>query len=383
MELNSEMVDHALSTTRAVRKRLDFDRDVDDQVILDCIDIAEQAPTGGNQGSRRWIIIRDQATKDAMAELYLKAGGSWVIETAERLEGTDHQSATMMQGAKHLAENISRLPALVIPTIIGRHDNSGRPGLFDSVIQAGWSFQVALRARGLGSVWTTMYMSEAPAVAELLHIPDDVTQIALFPVAYTIDTDFKKARRYPAREISYFDRFGRTLAETRSEPRAVADGPGVMVEVDVKAKPEVLWGLVTDLENHARWSGELQSANWSDGVVESSVGSTFKGNNRRDDMGEWSVTCTVMDWDPNQRFGWCVENPDNHVARWTFTIEAVPGGSRLRYHSRLGPGPSGLTMAIESMGAELEPVIIAGRQDDLRDNMFATITGIKSLAEQD
>ncbi len=388
MDLNVEMVDHALATTRSVRKRLDFDRDVSDELILDCIDVAEQAPTGGNQGSRRWIIVRDQATKDSLAELYLKAGGSWVIETAARLKDTDHHSATMMQGAAYLAENIARVPALVIPTIIGRHDNSGRPGLFDSVIQSGWSFHVALRARGLGSTWTTMYMNEAPAVAELLHIPDDVTQIALFPVAYTKGTDFKRAKRYPAREISYFDRYGRTLAEDRSEPRALADGPGILVEVDIKAKPDVVWGLVTDLNNHAQWSGELQRAEWTDngdedGEVdgEPGVGATFQGHNKRDDMGEWTVTCHVLEWEENRRFSWCVENPDNHAARWTFVVEPVPGGSRLRYHARLGPGPSGLSMAIERMGTELEPVIIASRQNELRDNMAATINGIKGLAE--
>ena len=176
------LVDHALMTTRGVRRRLDFDRPVPDEVIFDCIDVAEQAPTGGHQGSRRWMVVRDQATKDRMAELYLSAGVSWVIETAKRLEGSGHPNEQMMAGARHLGENIARTPALVIPTILGRHDGSGRPGLFDSVIQAAWSFMVALRARGLGTVWTTMYLNEADAVAELLHLPDDGTQICLVPV---------------------------------------------------------------------------------------------------------------------------------------------------------------------------------------------------------
>jgi len=231
-----DIVDHALTTTRAVRMRLDLERPVDDQVLLDCIDVAEQAPTGGNLGSRRWMIIHDQATKDRLAELYLSAGGSWVIETAERLEGTDHPNARMMQGAKHLAESISSMPALVIPTIIGRHDNSGRPGLFDSVIQSAWSFMVALRSRGLGSVWTTMYLGEADAVAQLLELPADVTQICLFPVAYTKGVEFSpSSRRHPARDIAYFDRFG----QTRPSPddSSIVE---VVVEADVKVKPDVV-----------------------------------------------------------------------------------------------------------------------------------------------
>ena len=237
-----EVVDHALTTTRAVRMRLDLERPVDDQVLLDCIDVAEQAPTGGNMGSRRWMIVRDQPTKDRLAELYLAAGGSWVIETAERLEGTDHPNARMMQGAKRLAENIASMPALVIPTIIGRHDGSGRPGLFDSVIQSAWSFMVALRSRGLGSVWTTMYLGQADAVAELLELPDDVTQICLFPVAYTKGVEFSpSARRHPARDITYFDRFGRT--------RPSADDPTlveVVAETDVKVPPDPVAAAIAD-----------------------------------------------------------------------------------------------------------------------------------------
>ncbi|MGF1598914.1 MAG: nitroreductase family protein [Acidimicrobiales bacterium] len=240
------VVDHALMTTRGVRRRLDFDRDVDDQIILDCIDVAEQAPTGGNNGSRRWMIIRDQATKDRMAELYLSAGVDWVIETAKRLEGTGHQNEQLMLGARRLGENIARTPALVIPTIIGRHDGSGRPGLFDSVIQSAWSFMVALRARGLGTVWTTMYLNEQDAVAELLGLPDNVTQICLFPVAYTLGTDFKPTgRRYPAREIAYFDRYGHTRAADGAE--------GVVAEIDLKVKPEVVGGSIEGLPHPAEW----------------------------------------------------------------------------------------------------------------------------------
>ena len=261
------IVDHALMTTRGVRQRLDFDREVDDQVILDCIDVAEQAPTGGNNGSRRWMIVRDQQTKDRMAELYLSAGVDWVIETAKRLEGSGHQNERLMAGARHLGENIARTPALVIPTILGRHDGSGRPGLFDSVIQSAWSFMVALRSRGLGTVWTTMYLNEAPAVAELLELPDHVTQICLFPVAYTIGTDFKPtSRRYPARDIAYFDRYGRTKTQS---------GPGVVDEIDLKAKPDAVRAAIESL----------------DGA------------------------------------------PDH----WRFDVEQVPGGSRLRLHAPVAP----------------------------------------------
>lgn len=375
------LVDHALMTTRGVRRRLDFEREVDDQTILDCIDVAEQAPTGGNNGSRRWMVIRDQSTKDKMAELYLSAGVDWVIKTADKLKGTGHQNEALMQGAKHLGENIASAPALVIPTIIGRHDGSGRPGLFDSVVQSAWSFMVALRARGLGTVWTTMYLNEADAVAELLNLPDEVTQICLFPVAYTVGTDFKAtSRRYPARDITYFDRYGRTLAEQHSEPRSIADGPGQVVEIDIKAKPEVVWDLVSDVTMPAEFSEELQRAEWDDPSSEPQVGSTFTGYNKHPAVGEWSTTSHVIEWDARKTFAWAVADPELAAATWRFTIEKVPGGSRLRFHVRLGPGRSGLTPAIEAM-PDKEPRILAGRQDEHRANMQRVIEGVKAKAE--
>ncbi len=375
------LVDHALMTTRGVRRRLDFERDVDDQTILDCIDVAEQAPTGGNNGSRRWIVIRDQDTKDRMAELYLSAGVDWVIQAADRLKGTGHQNEALMQGAKHLGENISRAPALVIPTVIGRHDGSGRPGLFDSVIQSAWSFMVALRARGLGTVWTTMYLNEADAVAELLDLPDDVTQICLFPVAYTVGTDFKAtSRRYPARDITYFDRYGRTLAEGRSEPRSIVDGPGQLVEIDIKARPEIVWEFVSDVNLSAEFSEEFQGGEWDDPDGDSGVGSTFTGHNKHPQVGEWSTTSHVTVWDPPREFAWSVADPEAPAAQWRFTVEKVPGGSRLRYHVRLGPGRSGLTPAIEAM-PDKEARIVAGRQREHQQNMQRVIEGIKEKAE--
>ena len=142
-------IDGALTTTRAVRRRLDLERHVDHQLIIDCIDIAEQAPTGGNQGSRRWIVVRDPKIKARLAELYLESAGNWMIEARDRIAGTGHPNERVVASAAYLAEHLAEVPVIVIPTIIGRYDGSGSPGLFDSVIQSAWSFCVALRARGL------------------------------------------------------------------------------------------------------------------------------------------------------------------------------------------------------------------------------------------
>jgi len=139
MEFNLEQIDTLLSTTRAVRRRLDFNREVPDEVLLRCIDLAEQAPSGGNVASRRWLVMRDPDTKARLAALYRDAGGRGLIETAERLRGSAHARERVVTSAAYLAQHLERVPVLVLVTIWGTHDGSGRPGLFDSVLQAAWS----------------------------------------------------------------------------------------------------------------------------------------------------------------------------------------------------------------------------------------------------
>src|SRR6476659_1306661 len=164
-------IDEVLATTRAVRRRLDLDRPVDNQLLLDCIDLAEQAPSGGNLGSRRWVVVRDQAVKDQLGDLYRKTVLPFMSVAAEQLRSTGHTQERVMASSVYLAEHLAEVPAIVIPTIIGSHDGSSRPGLFDSVIQAAWSFCLALRARGLGTTWVTAALQDEAPVKELLAIP--------------------------------------------------------------------------------------------------------------------------------------------------------------------------------------------------------------------
>ena len=182
MDIDPRHVDEVLTTTRAVRRRLDLERPVNNQMLLDCIDLAEQAPTGANLGSRRWIIVRDQAVKDQLGHLYQDAALGFMSQTAERLRGTGHPQEKVMASAQYLAEHLADVPAIVVPTIIGRHDGSGRPGLFDSVIQAAWSFCLALRARGLGTTWMTAVFEHEAKVKEILDIPNHMTEIVMLPV---------------------------------------------------------------------------------------------------------------------------------------------------------------------------------------------------------
>ena len=208
MDFDLEQVDRLLSTTRAVRKRLDFDRDVPDEVLLECLQLAVQAPTGSNRQGWRWMVIRDQVKKDRLAEIYNRAGGAYLSEAAKTAEAGS-QTGRVMSSAVFLAENMGRVPVMVIPLIIGRVEdnaNSGA-GLFGSIIPAMWSFQLALRSRGLGSCYTTLHLAHEAEAAELLDIPPHMTQAGLLPVAYTKGTDFKPAERDPVERITYLDTY--------------------------------------------------------------------------------------------------------------------------------------------------------------------------------
>jgi nitroreductase len=206
MEFDLAMTDELLATTRAVRKRLDLDRPVPREVILECLELAVQAPTGSNSQTWRWVVVEDADKRAKIAELYRT---SFLAYNAQRKPGVDAQTERVIDSALWLAENMERVPVFVIPCVEGRV-GPGTPiaqtaAVFGSIYPAMWSFQLALRARGLGSALTTLHLIHEQAVAELLGIPETVMQVALLPVAYTRGTDFKRAARPPVGEITHWN----------------------------------------------------------------------------------------------------------------------------------------------------------------------------------
>ena len=371
--------DRLLSTTRAVRRRLDLERPVPPDVLLDCIDLAEQAPTGGNQTSRRWLVVRDPETKQALADLYREAGGRWMSDAYDAVAGTGHHNEKTLRSADHLARNLEHVPAIVLVTIHGVHDGSGRPGLFDSVIQAAWSFCLALRSRGLGSAWTTMHLNAADRVADLLDIPEGVSQIVLLPVAWTTGGDFSPAVRRPAADITWFDRWGHTIQRPTGEAPVHADGAGVTLEVDVDAPPEAIWPFISDIDLPARFSDEFRGAEWTS--PEPGVGATFLGRNRNERMGDWEVVCHIVDHQQDRVFAWNSADPVDAAAQWRFELVPLAGATRLRFSMVLGPGPSGLTSLIEAI-PDKEQKIMANRQAGQKANMLRCVEGIRDLVEK-
>lgn len=206
--------DRLLSTTRAVRKRLDLDRPVERGVILECLRLAVQAPTMSNTQEWHWMVVTDAAKRALIAQAYRKLSGAYLDEARKNQD--DPQNTRVYESAYELSQFLDRVPAMVIPCIKSSYDiSSGNPvaaAVYGSIIPATWSFQLALRSRGLGSVFTTFHLFGADAVAEVLGIPDGVTQIALLPVAYTKGTDFKPAVRPPVELITYWDTWGETVS---------------------------------------------------------------------------------------------------------------------------------------------------------------------------
>ena len=202
-------VDELLTTTRSVRKRLDVNRPVARDVILECIRLAMQAPTASNTQDWRWLVITDAGKRAAIAEIYRSVGAEYLAYAAK--QASDPQTQRVYASALALTDTLGQVPVHVIPCLANRIDNSNllvAASAWASIIPAGWSFLLALRSRGLGSVWTTMHLAKEREVAELLGIPETATQAALFPVAYTIGTDFRPAARPPAETVTFWDSWG-------------------------------------------------------------------------------------------------------------------------------------------------------------------------------
>jgi nitroreductase len=204
--------DEVLTTTRSVRKRLDFDKPVPREVLMECLDIALQAPTGSNAQGWQWVFVEDPAKKTALADIY-RANATSYLEQPKPVRGDirDEQMDAVMSSAMYLNQNMEYAPVMMIPVLEGRPERAEagvQASFWGSLLPAAWSYMLALRSRGLGSAWTTLHLigDGEKQAAELLGIPfDRYTQGGLFPIAYTKGTDFKLAKRLPAEQLTHWD----------------------------------------------------------------------------------------------------------------------------------------------------------------------------------
>jgi nitroreductase len=199
-------VDTVLTTTRAVRKRLDLHRPVPREVVEECARIAFQAPNGSNEQHWGWVFVDDPALRAEMARIY--RDGMADVHREREAAGTAPDNSSperqrMVASVRHLADHLHEVPVLLVPTVTGRLERESlfvQASRWGTVCPGVWSLMLALRSRGLGSVWTTVHLTREKEMAELLGIPDDqVTQAGLFPIAYTLGTDFSVADRSDTR----------------------------------------------------------------------------------------------------------------------------------------------------------------------------------------
>jgi nitroreductase len=216
MTIDRVATDKLLTTTRSVRKRLDLTREVEPQVIQDCIDIAMQAPTGTNAQNWAFVVITDPAKKKFIADAYRNGGemmaGSGYPPPLEPGDPREHVMPKVMESAGYLGEILEQVPVFVIACVRGRVESVpmviAQASTYGSILPAAWSFMLALRSRGLGTAWTTIHLFQEQAISELLGIPADWTQTVLFPVAYFTGDDFKPAHRLPSDTMTHWDSWG-------------------------------------------------------------------------------------------------------------------------------------------------------------------------------
>ena len=208
--------DEVLTTTRAVRRRLDLARPVPRKVVEECLEIALQAPNGSNLNTWRWIAVDDRPTVARMAEIYDAALEDYV-KSLGSATGANYAGASVPgferigASVQHLRNHMREVPVLLLPVFAGRTEGANlffQASLWGSVVQAVWSFMLALRTRGLGSCWTTGHLWREAEMAELLGVPrEKYTQVGLFPVAFTLGTGFRRAWRRGPGEVLRWNRF--------------------------------------------------------------------------------------------------------------------------------------------------------------------------------
>jgi nitroreductase len=223
-------VDYLLTTTRSVRKRLDLRRPLEPAILERCIEIAMQAPTALYGQTWHFVVVTDPAKKHDIAEVYRRVTREYRSGTVvpDRYLSQLHfikdpadpryePQQRMYASSAHLIAHLHEVPILVIPCIEGRMENEGlaaQASMYGSILPATWSLMLALRARGIGSAWTTLHLVYEREVGRLLGIPESITQAALLPIAYYIGAEFKPAKRLPVRERVYWDYWGRCRGES-------------------------------------------------------------------------------------------------------------------------------------------------------------------------
>ncbi|MFL3653987.1 MAG: nitroreductase family protein [Halioglobus sp.] len=210
-----QSAEYILTTTRAVRKRLDLNKPVARDVIEQCLEIALQAPNGSNMNTWKWVIVDDRDKIRKIAKIYDQAMNDYITilgdATGDNYMGSHIPGAeNISESVDYLRKHLAEVPAIAFPLLAGRLEGASvfyQASLWGSILQSVWSFFLALRTKGMGSAWTTAHLFREQEIADLLDIPANYTQVGLFPIAYTLGTEFKKGWRSPVEDVLSWNTF--------------------------------------------------------------------------------------------------------------------------------------------------------------------------------
>jgi nitroreductase len=214
MTIDVAAADELLTTTRSVKRRLDRERPVPRALVLECIEVALQAPSAGNRQQAGFVVVDDAGTRAALAEIYREAHRAYHVASADEYEPGDPRgeaAARVAESGRILLEHLHEVPVLVVPVIAARPE--GKPpgalaAMYGSILPAVWSFALAARARGLGTTWTTLHLRREAEAAALLGIPPTHAQVAMLPVAYVTGDGFRQAPRLGVADVAHLNRWG-------------------------------------------------------------------------------------------------------------------------------------------------------------------------------
>jgi nitroreductase len=210
-----DTLEHFLTTTKQVRRRLDLTRQISLDVVMDCIDIASRAPIGGNLQINRWLLVDDADTKAKLADIYRKFGVGYAQAGRDQVEavGRDATAIRVLESAEYLLEHLHEVPLMIVPLRLDRPGTSTfeQATFWGSVTPGVWSLQVALRSRGIGSAWTTLHLEHEDEAAAVLGLPNTVTQIALLPTGFFTGDGFVPSKRRPAAEVTYHNKWKQSV----------------------------------------------------------------------------------------------------------------------------------------------------------------------------
>jgi nitroreductase len=197
----TSLVDEILSTARSVRRNLDFQRPLPPEVIYECIDVAVQAPTGAGGENWRFLVVTEPAIKARIAAVYADTLKDIALRRGLSLKAS-HQA---------LLERLHEIPAMIFVCVDGLppdRSEGTQVAYYGSVLPAAWSLMLALRARGIGTTWTSLLCQRRDEVAAILELPEHVGLTVMLPAGYTRGAVLRRAARRPAGEVTYWNRWG-------------------------------------------------------------------------------------------------------------------------------------------------------------------------------